>query len=234
MWLVLLQSKDKAAQAIMRFQARVERETRKKLHMFRSDRGGEFNSKDFATHLADLGVQQYLIASYSPQQNGMVERRNQTVVGTARSMLKAMVVLAQYRGEAVSTAADTEGVCRARHPLRLGADGSRTWTFYVSLVVSLMKDTRPHLTKLDDRSKPMVFFGYELGSKAYRLFDPVDGRMHVSRDMMFDEHHSWSWAEEVQTAHATCWDSVQITKKLFLTKSRIAQIYLSSNAVTIN
>jgi hypothetical protein len=40
---------------------------------------------------------------------------------------------------------------------------------------------------LDDRSKLMIFIGYEPGSKAYHSYDPVVKKVHVSRDMVFDE-----------------------------------------------
>src|SRR4051812_28392977 len=59
--------------------------------------------------------------------------------------------------------------------------------------VGHVKDTRPHLPKLDDRSTPMVFIGYETGSKAYRMYDPVSKRLHVSRDVIFDEEARWNW-----------------------------------------
>lgn len=55
-----------------------------------------------------------------------------------------------------------------------------------------VKVVKPNLRKLDDRSVPMVFFGYELGSKAYRVYDPVGNRVHVSRDVMFDEEAQWN------------------------------------------
>ena len=58
--------------------------------------------------------------------------------------------------------------------------------------VTHAKDTRPHLTKLEDRSKSMVLFGYEPGSKAYRLYDPAGGYMHMSRDVVFNERRAWS------------------------------------------
>src|SRR6185503_13347942 len=48
-----------------------------------------------------------------------------------------------------------------------------------------VKDVRPHLKKLADRSTPMVLLGIESGSKAYRLYDPVAIRVHVSRDIVF-------------------------------------------------
>lgn len=57
MWLFLLCSKDKAAQAIQHFRTLVERESGRKLRTFLSDHGGEFNSGDFAAYFVDLGVQ---------------------------------------------------------------------------------------------------------------------------------------------------------------------------------
>lgn len=57
------------------------------------------------------------------------------------------------------------------------------------------KITRPHAGKLDDRSVKTVFVGYEPGSKAYRVYDPVRKRLHITRDVVFDEAASWNWAE---------------------------------------
>jgi transposase InsO family protein len=89
MWLCLLAGKDQAPVAIRRFKAAAEMETGRKLKVLRTDRGGEFNSVEFGEYCAEAGVQRQLTAPYSPQQNGVVERRNQTVVGMARSMMKA-------------------------------------------------------------------------------------------------------------------------------------------------
>jgi len=63
-----------------------------------------------------------------------------------------------------------------------------------------MKITTPGLKKLDDRSRRTIFVGYEPGSKAYRLFDPTTRRVHISRDVMFDEGGQWSWAIRAATS----------------------------------
>jgi hypothetical protein len=89
MSVVLLSSKSQAAEAIKSFQFRAEAETGQKLCGLRTDRGGEFNSTSFLKYCLEKGVQHQLTAPYSPQQNGVVECRNSTVVGVARSMLKA-------------------------------------------------------------------------------------------------------------------------------------------------
>ena len=79
MWLQLLMSKDEAEAAIKKFKTRAEAESGKKLRVLRTDRGGEFTSVEFATYCVDQGVGQHHTVPYSPQQNGVVERRNQTV-----------------------------------------------------------------------------------------------------------------------------------------------------------
>jgi transposase InsO family protein len=138
MWLYLLHSKDEAADSIRRFQAKVERETGRKLKTLRTDRGGEFNSSDLSAYLDDLGVHQHLTAPYTPQQNGVVERQNQTVVGTARCMLKAMGVPARFWGEParrcppLSSCSNvpTPGASRGRHQSKIGvAESPMSITF---------------------------------------------------------------------------------------------------------
>jgi hypothetical protein len=54
-----------------------------------------------------------------------------------------------------------------------------------------VKNTTPHLNKLDDRRKKMVFVGYERGTKAYCAYDPVVRRVHITRDVVFDEDAQW-------------------------------------------
>ena len=49
------------------------------------------------------------------------------------------------------------------------------------------KKTKPNLTKLEDRSTPMVFLGYTEGTKAYQLYDRRGDRVLVSLDVVFDK-----------------------------------------------
>jgi hypothetical protein len=60
--------------------------------------------------------------------------------------------------------------------------------------VAHVKNTRPNLKKLEDRSTSMIFIGYEPGSKAYGVYDPVSKKVHVSRDVIFDESAQWDWS----------------------------------------
>ncbi|WVZ81041.1 hypothetical protein U9M48_028468 [Paspalum notatum var. saurae] len=122
----------------------------------------------------------------------------------ARSMLKAKGMPAVFWGKAVSIAAyivnrsptkslEDKTPFEAWHGRKPDVAHLRTFG-----CIGHVKVTRPNLAKLEDRSKPMVFLGYEAGSKAYQLYDPVERRVHISCDVVFDE--AASWAGRVQAA----------------------------------
>jgi transposase InsO family protein len=73
-------------------QHRVEVELESKLKALRTDRGGEFNSRMFTTFCTEQGIKHFTTTPYTPQQNGFVERRNQSVVEMARCLLKGRSV----------------------------------------------------------------------------------------------------------------------------------------------
>jgi transposase InsO family protein len=100
----LLSSKDEESTIIKQWKVLVKAKTGRVLRVLRTDHGGEFTSVEFGEWCADQGVRRHLSVPYSPQQNGVVERRNQTVVAMARSILKARGVPAKFWGEAVVTA----------------------------------------------------------------------------------------------------------------------------------
>jgi IS30 family transposase len=104
MWLELLTSKDDAYKCFRKIKALAETESGVRLKAFRSDRGGEFNSLEFKEYYDEQGVKHFTMAPYTPQQNGVVERRNRTVVEMARCLLKSKGLPTEFWGEAVSIA----------------------------------------------------------------------------------------------------------------------------------
>ena len=54
-----------------------------------------------------------------------------------------------------------------------------------------VRKTKSNLTKLEDRTTPMVFLGYAEGTKAYRLYDPRKNKVLVSHGVVFDEKAAW-------------------------------------------
>jgi hypothetical protein len=97
----MLKSKDKACDAFVKFKSETENQTGHKIKILRSDRGGEFLSGIFAGVCEEVGIRRQLTAPFTPQQNGVVERRNRTFMEMARSMLKCMKVPGRFWGESV-------------------------------------------------------------------------------------------------------------------------------------
>nr|GEX33807.1 ribonuclease H-like domain, reverse transcriptase, RNA-dependent DNA polymerase [Tanacetum cinerariifolium] len=82
-------TKDQAFDTFKEYKKSIENESRTTLKMLRMDRGGEFTSNEFTQYCKENGIGRQLIAPYSPQQNGVVERRNRTIMSTTRCMMKA-------------------------------------------------------------------------------------------------------------------------------------------------
>ena len=88
MWVYFLHSKAKAFEKFKIWLKLVENESGKKLKKLCTDRGGEFTSNEFNAYCKERGIKRDLTVAHTPQQNGVVERKNRTVVEMVRSMLK--------------------------------------------------------------------------------------------------------------------------------------------------
>ncbi|KAG7552453.1 Integrase catalytic core [Arabidopsis thaliana x Arabidopsis arenosa] len=199
MWSFLLKEKSESFNKFKSFKATVEEETGLHIKTLRTDRGGEFMSQEFQSFCERSGIKRHLTAPYSPQQNGVVERRNRTLMEMTRSILKHMNIPNYLWGEAV------------RHATYLiNRVATRTLTdktpyeaykgkkpniqhLRVFGCTAYARIESPHLKKLDDRSRTLIHLGTEPGSKAYRLLDPTKRKIVVSRDVDFDESKGWNW-----------------------------------------
>jgi transposase InsO family protein len=202
MWLVLLAMKDEALAAFTAFQARAEADAGRKIGTLRTDRGGEFTAHSFTDHCTKQGMQRHLTAPYTSEQNGVVERRNQSVKGMACSMMKAMSMPSWFWGEAVLTAvfilnrSPTQSV-EGRTPYEVWHGKKPSVDYFRTFgCVEHVKQRNKRLSKLEDRSTMMVFIGYEPGSKVWRFYNPVARHVHVSCDAVFEEDRAWSWNED--------------------------------------
>ena len=86
-WIYFLQEKSEAFTAFKFFKARVENEAGKNIKTFRTDRGGEYCSKVFENFCAEHGIRRELTTAYTPQQNGLSERKNRTILNMVRSLM---------------------------------------------------------------------------------------------------------------------------------------------------
>ncbi|GJR13015.1 retrovirus-related pol polyprotein from transposon TNT 1-94, partial [Tanacetum coccineum] len=86
-WVYILRTKDETLEIIKNFIARVQLNYNAKVHKIRTDNGTEFKNAILKAHYEKLGIMQQFLIARTPQQNGVVERQNQTLVEAARTML---------------------------------------------------------------------------------------------------------------------------------------------------
>ncbi|MCO5602658.1 hypothetical protein L7F22_056794 [Adiantum nelumboides] len=192
-WVSFLKLKSEAFGSIRDWKAMVEKEKDLKVKSIRSDRGGEFLSENFARWCKSEGIRRQLTTPYTPSQNGVVERKNRTIMEMARAMLAHASLPRSYWAEACNTAVYIQN----RSPTHALQDMTSFQAYYgrkptvshfrvfgCSAFVHIPKEKRQ---KLDFKSRKLLFLGYSAESDAYRLYDPDTRTTTVSRDVVFDE-----------------------------------------------
>ena len=82
-----MKRKDEVFNKFKEFEGLIENHTENKIKTFLSDNGGEFTSNEFKELCKDSGTKRELTTPYNPQQNGVAERKNRTIMEFARAML---------------------------------------------------------------------------------------------------------------------------------------------------
>ncbi|GKU89832.1 hypothetical protein SLEP1_g3918 [Rubroshorea leprosula] len=95
-------TKSKALAAFKNFKVLAENEVGRSVKVLRTDRGGEFNSKEFADFCESNGIKRQLTAAYTPQQNGVCERRNRTIMNMVRSLMSKSDLPKEFWPEAIN------------------------------------------------------------------------------------------------------------------------------------
>ena len=101
MWIYFLHAKSKTFNAFKSFKACVEKEAGTHIVCLRTDRGGEFNSKEFSNFCNQHCISWQLKAAYTPQQNGVAERKNRTIMNAVRAVLHDKQVSKSFWPEVV-------------------------------------------------------------------------------------------------------------------------------------
>ncbi|KAL0293887.1 UNVERIFIED_CONTAM: Retrovirus-related Pol polyprotein from transposon TNT 1-94 [Sesamum radiatum] len=145
------------------------------------------------------GIRRPMTVPRTPQQNGVAERKNRTVLNMARTMLKSKEMPKEFWAEAVACAVYLLNRSPTRSLEKITPQ--EAWSGWKPSVKHLrvfgsicyVHVPEQQRTKLDDRSKKMVFLGYDESSKGYKCFDPIAKKVVISRDVEFEEDASWNW-----------------------------------------
>jgi len=180
-----------------------------KLKVLRSDNGGEYLSNEFKAYLAQHGIKHELTVAYTPQQNGVAERMNRTLLDLTRAMLHHKNMDKIFWAEALTTAVYIRNRVTSRalspnltpHHLwhgkapmlsNLRVFGSRCWYTI----------PRKKVKKLDHRAAEGMMCGYSKSSKGYKIWDLNKKKFVISRDVKFDESDEEPISDPKPTATA--------------------------------
>ncbi|CAI7884241.1 unnamed protein product [Closterium sp. NIES-53] len=196
-WVYVLSKKSDVAETVKTdWLPIVERQQDRLVKAIRTDRGGEFLSKDFSLWLKKNGIRHSLTIPYSPAMNGIAERANRTITETARGLLIEAGLPDYFWPDAVRSAC----VAKNRALTHVGAD---KWVPYVEWVgrkpkvdmlrvfgCMCMALVPKHLrhNKLGAKAIWAVHLGMAQNSKGWLLWNPFTKKFLVSRDCKFMEN----------------------------------------------
>lgn len=199
MWSYIIAEKSEAFEKFKSYKASVEKESGLFVCCLRTDRGGEFCSKEFDEFCKTHGIKRQLTAAYTPQQNGVAERRNQTIMNLVRSTLSERRMPKEFWAEGVKWI--TYVLNRSPTTALEDQTPEEAWSgmkpdvkhFKVFGCIGHVHIPEAKRTKLDNKSCKCIFLGVSEESKAYRMYNPISKKIMVSRDVVFEETENWDW-----------------------------------------
>jgi hypothetical protein len=192
-WVAFLKEKSEALEKFKVFKALSENQTGKRLKAVRSDRGGEFSSRSFKEFCDKNGIKREYTIPRTPQQNGVVERKNRSVQQMARSMMNEKNIPHTYWVEAIHTAIHILNKAHLRphsdktpYELWFGRPASIKH-FKVFGSTCYIKNNDENIGKYDDWADEGIFLGYATNSKGYICYNKRLHKLVDCIDVKVDE-----------------------------------------------
>ncbi|GJW48513.1 ribonuclease H-like domain-containing protein [Tanacetum coccineum] len=188
-WVFFLRTKDETSEILIDFIKEIENLVDKKVKIIRSDNGTEFKNHVMNEFCREKGIKREYSVARTPQQNGVAERKNRTLIEAARTMLADSKLPTTFWAEAVSTA------CYVQNRVLVVKPHYKTpYELFrgIKPAIGFMKPFGCHVTilntldklgKFDGKSDEGFFVGYSLNSKAFRVYNirtrKVQENLHV-------------------------------------------------------
>jgi transposase InsO family protein len=192
-WVYFLQEKSQTQETLKRFLRRAQNEFRLRIKKIRSDSGTEFKNSQIEGFLKEEGIKHEFSSPYTPQQNGVVERKNRTLLDMARTMLDEYKTSDRFWAEAINTACYSINRLYLHWNLKKTSyellTGKKPNVSYFRVFGSkrfiLIKKGRS--SKFAPKAVEGFLLGYDSNTRAYRVFNKSTGLVEVSCDIVFDE-----------------------------------------------
>jgi transposase InsO family protein len=163
--------------------------------MVRSDQGGEYKVGTFTSYSKDNGIILQFIVPHTPQKNGVAERKNRTLVESARNMLKGKNISNGFSGEAINTVVYLKNrsptkILDLKTPFEVlygyKPEVSHLRIFGLKAFSHIPKNER---RKLDAKYVKCIFIGYCDNHKTYKMYDFSKHKLIARKDVIFQERN---------------------------------------------
>ena len=176
-WVFLLKSKSETAGELIAFITEMDRLNGNVVKQLRSDHGTEFRNRTLENFCVEKGISQNFSSVMTPEQNGVAERRNRTLIEAARTMLLESGLSKGFWTEAIRTACYTQNrttIVNRHNKTSFELFTERKPTvkyFHIFGCQCFILNQRDHLGKFDAKADRGIFVGYSLISAAYRVYN---------------------------------------------------------------
>ncbi|GJX50639.1 putative ribonuclease H-like domain-containing protein [Tanacetum coccineum] len=206
-WVFFLETKDETYPILKDFISLVENQLNKKVKAIRCDNGTEFKNAKLIELCGEKGIKRDYSNARTPQQNGVAERKNRTLIEAARTMLADSKLPTMFWTEAVSTACYvlnrvliTNPHNKTPYALLTGKTPSISHFKPFGCHVTIL-NTSDHLGKFDGKADEGYLVGYSASNRAYRVYNMANKRVEETMNLRFLEEkaniqgigHEWSF-----------------------------------------
>lgn len=212
-YIYFLKTKDEALKCFQQYKAEVENQLNCSIKILRSDNGTEFCNSAFENYLVSHGIVHHKTNPYTPEQNGLSERFNRSVIEKAKCLLFDAGLEKRFWAEAAHTAVYLQNrtvtaSLNYKTPFELWTgrkpDVSHLRVFGSTVMVHVPKQKR---LKWDRKSDKCILVGYSNEVKGYRIYNPKCDVITTSRDVIVLEKIE---TENVQEVQKNCSDEVSV------------------------
>lgn len=229
----LLKEKSEAFKCFKEFRELTRNRFNTTIKRLWTDRGGEYMCTQFVDYLKANGIGIERTAPYSPAQNGIAERKNRTLIEMARCMLIDAGLEYRFWGEAVTTANFLQNRLPWKNapstPFQLWHGCKPIYTNLKRFGAScFIKIPDQHRRKLDCKADKGIVMGFDLESKAFRVYVPSSNKIVISRDIKF--------VNDLHTGHvsSSSGTSFKPTNGLNNNKSNVQETYIHINSEDVD
>nr|GFB19510.1 integrase, catalytic region, zinc finger, CCHC-type, peptidase aspartic, catalytic [Tanacetum cinerariifolium] len=176
-WTYFLRSKDETPEVLIDFLRLVQRGLQAQVRIVRTDKGTKILNQTLHAYFAAEGILHQTLVAQTPEQNGVVERRNRTLVEAARTMLSTAKVPLFFWAEAIATACFTQNRSlliplheKTSYDIINDQKPSVKFFHIFGSLCYIVRDGE-NLDKMKEKGDACIFVGYSTQSRAYRVFN---------------------------------------------------------------